>query len=48
MQSLDGKLVHVTFEGNQIDLSDVSAGIYFATVKDELGRVYQTKMVINP
>ena len=48
MQSLDGKLVHVTFEGNQIDLSDVSAGIYFATVKDELGRVYQTKIVINP
>ena len=48
MQSLDGKLVHVTFEGNQIDLSDVSAGIYFATVKDESGRVYQTKIVINP
>jgi PKD repeat protein len=48
MQSLDGKLVHVTFEGNLIDLSDVSAGIYFATVKDESGRVYQTKIVINP
>ena len=48
MQTLDGKLVHVTFEGNQIDLSDISAGIYFATVKDESGRVYQTKIVINP
>ena len=45
IQSLDGKLVHVAFEGNQIDLSDVSAGIYFATVKDESGRVYQTKRV---
>jgi hypothetical protein len=29
-------------------LSYVSAGIYFATVKDESGRVYQTKIVINP
>jgi PKD repeat protein len=48
LQSLDGKSAPVSFEGNQINLSDVSAGIYFATVKDESGRVYQTKVVINP
>ena len=48
LQSLGGQLVPITFEGNQINLYDASAGIYFATVKDETGRVYQTKIVINP
>lgn len=48
LQSLEGKSVPVTFEGNQINLSAVSSGIYFATVKDESGRVYQTKIVVNP
>jgi len=48
LQSLGGKLVPITFEGNQINLYDASAGIYFATVKDETGRVYQTKIIINP
>lgn len=48
LQSLEGKLVPITFEGNQINLSEASAGIYFARVKDESGRVYQTKIVINP
>jgi PKD repeat protein len=48
LQSLEGKLIPITFEGNQINLSEAWAGIYFATVKDESGRVYQTKIVINP
>ena len=48
VQSMDGKNAKISFEGNQLNLSDVSAGVYFVTVKDESGRVYQAKIVVNP
>lgn len=48
VQSMDGKNAKISFEGNQLNLSDVSAGVYFATVKDESGRIYQAKIVVNP
>ena len=48
VQSMDGKNAKISFEGNQLNLSDVSAGVYFASIKDESGRVYQAKIVVNP
>jgi len=35
-------------EGTEIDLSDLSAGVYFLTLKDNTGGVYQTKLIVNP
>jgi hypothetical protein len=41
-------VIAAKFEENVIDLSGVSAGVYFATIIDQVGGVYQTKFIVNP
>jgi PKD repeat protein len=46
--SSNGSVVQLRAEGTEIDLSDLSAGVYFLTLKDNTGGVYQTKLIVNP
>lgn len=46
--SANGSVVQLRAEGTEIDLSDLSAGVYFLTLKDNTGGVYQTKLIVNP
>jgi PKD repeat protein len=48
LTSVNGQVITPAFEENIIDLSGVSAGVYFATITDQNGGVYQTKFIINP
>ena len=48
LTSVNGQVITPAFEENIIDLSGVSAGVYFATITDQNGGVYQTKFIVNP
>lgn len=48
LTSVNGQVIAPAFEENIIDLSGVSAGVYFATITDQNGGVYQTKFIVNP
>ena len=48
LTSVNGQVIAAKFEENVIDLSGVSAGVYFATIIDQVGGVYQTKFIVNP
>lgn len=48
LTSINGQVIVAKFEENVIDLSDVSAGVYFASITDHNGGVYQTKFIVNP
>ena len=44
----NGSLVKLRTDGTDIDLSQLSVGVYFLTIKDNTGGVYQTKLIVNP
>jgi PKD repeat protein len=48
LTSVNGQVIAAKFEENVIDLSGISAGVYFATITDQNGGVYQTKFIVNP
>ena len=48
LTSVNGQVIAAKFEENVIDLSGISAGVYFATISDQNGGVYQTKFIVNP
>jgi PKD repeat protein len=48
LTSVNGQVIVAKFEENVIDLSGISAGVYFATITDQNGGVYQTKFIVNP
>ena len=48
LMGVDGKIFKAAIEGNIVYLNGVSAGVYFATILDDKGGVFQTKVVINP
>lgn len=43
----NGQQTHLSFVENEIDITNLSAGIYFITIKDNMDGVYQTKLVVN-
>jgi PKD repeat protein len=43
-----GSKVNLNVDGTDIDVSTLSAGVYFITIKDQVGGVYQTKLMVNP
>lgn len=48
LTSVNGQVIAAKFEENVIDLSGITAGVYFATITDQNGGVYQTKFIVNP
>ena len=43
----NGQQTQLSFVENEIDITKLSAGIYFITIKDNMDGVYQTKLVVN-
>jgi PKD repeat protein len=43
----NGQQTQLSFVENEIDITNLSAGIYFITIKDNMDGVYQTKLVVN-
>jgi PKD repeat protein len=43
----NGQQVQLSFIENEIDITNLSSGIYFIIIKDNTDGVYQTKLVVN-
>lgn len=45
--SANGAMTKLYVDGSDVDISNLSSGVYFITLKDLTGGVYQTKLIIN-
>jgi PKD repeat protein len=45
--SASGAITKLYVDGTDVDVSNLSAGVYFITLTDVTGGVYQTKLIVN-
>ncbi|MEY4466207.1 MAG: hypothetical protein RLZZ465_1837, partial [Bacteroidota bacterium] len=46
--AVNGTTTNLPFSGNEVDLSNLAAGVYFISIKDNVGGLFQAKLMVNP
>ena len=46
--AVNGTTTNLPFSGNEVDLSNLAAGVYFISIKDNAGGLFQAKLMVNP